>query len=256
MSITALSATSQSSTTWQTQKTGHGHGDRAAMRKALDAAAQTLGMSGSDLRSALQSGQSMSELAQSKGVDTDTLTTAISSAISGANSSLSSEQATEMAQRIVAGPPAGGTGRPDGPPPAGQGGRPPLGAAMDSLAGTLGISTDELKSSLQSGQSLTDVAAAHGMDADTLKTTLTTALAKADSALTPDRADSIADHIIAGPAQRRQQDGQFARLMFDQQSTGSGSGTTGWNSISQATLQALYSKYATGSTTAQLVSTL
>jgi uncharacterized protein YidB (DUF937 family) len=252
MSITALTGTGQTSATWQTQKSGHG--DRGAMRKALDAAAQTLGMSGSDLRGALQSGQSMSELAQSKGVDSDTLTNAISSALSGANSSLTSEQAAEMAQRIVAGPPAGTAG-PDGPRHGGHGGRPPaVGAAMDSLAGTLGISTDDLQSSLEGGQSLTDVAAAHGMTVDTLKTTLTAALTKSDSSLSADRAGSIADHIIAGPAQRQQQDGQFARLMFDQQTSGSDSSS--WSSISQAALQAVYSKYSTGSTTAKLVSAL
>jgi uncharacterized protein YidB (DUF937 family) len=251
MTITAVSGTSQTSAAWQTQRAGRGHG---AMRKAFDAAAQTLGMSTSDLRDALKGGQSMSSLAQSKGVSTDTLTSAISSALSGTDSSLSTSQATEMAQRIVAGP-QGGNGGPDGPPPGGKGGPPPaIGSAMDSLAGTLGISSDDLKSSLQSGTSLTDVAAAHGMDADTLKTTLTKALTEADTSLTADQAGNVADDLIAGPAQHQQHHHQVARLSFDMQLSGSDSASG--STMSQAALKAMYDQYSATSATSQTAFTL
>ncbi len=53
----------------------HGH-----HHVAMDAAAQALGMSTTDLRTALQSGQSLSSLAASKGVSQDSLISAISSA--------------------------------------------------------------------------------------------------------------------------------------------------------------------------------
>ncbi|WP_412734522.1 hypothetical protein [Krasilnikovia sp. MM14-A1259] len=247
MSITAVTG-STTNATWQTQQSDRGHGVR---RKAFDAAAQALGMSTSDLRSALKSGQSMTSLAQSKGVSTDTLTSAISNALSSADSSLSTDKATEIAQRIVAGPQRG-HGGPDGPPPGGKGGPPPaIGAAMDSLASTLGISSDELTSSLQSGKSLTDVAAAQGMDADTLRTTLTSALTKADTSLSADQAGALADKLIAGPAQHRHEH-QFSRLAFDNQLNQSASSSA----PAQAAVQATYGQYSAAATTSQLASTL
>ncbi len=79
----------------------HGHG----MRKAgMDAAAKALGMSTDDLRTALQGGQSLASLAQSKGVSTDTLTSAIGSALTQANPQLSAARAQQIAQRMVFGP--------------------------------------------------------------------------------------------------------------------------------------------------------
>ncbi|MET8147802.1 hypothetical protein ACIBSW_28325 [Actinoplanes sp. NPDC049668] len=136
------------------------------------------------------------------------------------------------------GPPPGG---PAGPPPGGHGGPPPaVGAAMKSLAETLGVDEDDLTSELQSGTSLTDVAAAYGMDADTLRTTLTAALTEADSSLTADQAAGLADKMIAGP--NRDQDNPVSRLTFDSQL--SGSGTAGGGVVTQAALQALYSQYS------------
>ena len=59
---------------------------RADMKKVMDAAAKTLGMSSDDLRTALQKGQSLSDIATSKGVSQDALSSAIGSALSGGSS--------------------------------------------------------------------------------------------------------------------------------------------------------------------------
>lgn len=75
------------------------------MRKAgMDAAAKALDMSTTDLQQALSSGQTLGSLAQSKGVSTDTLASAISGALSAANPSLSSDRAQQITQRLINGP--------------------------------------------------------------------------------------------------------------------------------------------------------
>lgn len=67
----------------------------------MDAAAQALGLSPSDLRTALQSGQSLASLASAKGVSQDTLTSAITAALQKANPSLSGDQAKAIEARFL-----------------------------------------------------------------------------------------------------------------------------------------------------------
>jgi len=172
---------------------------------AMDAAAKLLGMSVSDLRSALQSGKSLADIASSKGISQDKLTAAMAAAIQQANPSVSSEQATKVATAIATRtPPAGGP-----PPDATQGtdstqdasgttatqGHHAGGAAMDAAAKALGMSTTDLMSSLQSGQSLTSIAKTKGVSQDDLVKTMATALQGADSNLTADQATQIATQM-------------------------------------------------------------
>lgn len=104
MSISAISS-GQSTSTQQVQKAQHhGNGQPGVRKAGMDAAAQALGLSSTDLRSALKDGQSLSALAQAKGVSTDTLAAAISSAVTKANPSLSSARVQQIAQRLVEGP--------------------------------------------------------------------------------------------------------------------------------------------------------
>jgi hypothetical protein len=60
-------------------------------------------MNTSDLVSSLQSGQTLADIAKSKGVSQTDLTKAISSALQGADANLSQDQATALATRMVAG---------------------------------------------------------------------------------------------------------------------------------------------------------
>jgi hypothetical protein len=71
------------------------------MGAAMDAAAQTLGLSKDDLVSSLQSGQSLSSLAKSKGVSTDDLVKAMATALQGVDTSLTGTQATSLATDMV-----------------------------------------------------------------------------------------------------------------------------------------------------------
>jgi hypothetical protein len=109
MSISAIGS-GQSTSAQQVQKAQHhGHGQSGVRKAGMDAAAQALGLSSTDLRSALKSGQSLSALAQSKGVSTDTLAAAISGAVAKANPSLSSARAQQIAQRMIEGPGTAGS---------------------------------------------------------------------------------------------------------------------------------------------------
>ena len=122
LNVASLGASRLTSQSWRT----HSH-------PAMDAAATTLGMSASDLRTALQSGQSLASIASSKGISEDTLTAAMAAAIEQANPNISADQATAVATAIATrtppaasaplrpGPRAAQRRRPLGPPLA----RPP-----------------------------------------------------------------------------------------------------------------------------------
>jgi uncharacterized protein YidB (DUF937 family) len=176
----------------------------------MDAAAKLLGMSSSDLRSALQSGKSLADIASSKGIGRDTLTAAMAAAIQQANPNVSSERATEVATAIATrtplagGPPTGGAQGAD----ATQGATGTTatqghhhhhhhagGAAMDAAAKTLGMSTSDLMSSLQSGQSLASIAKSKGVSQDDLVKAMAAALQGADSKLSSDQATQIATQM-------------------------------------------------------------
>jgi hypothetical protein len=76
----------------------------------MDAAAGALSMSGSDLQTALQSGQTLGSLAKTKRIDPADLTKAIGDAIGKANPSISSDRAQKIAQRMIDGPDGAGSG--------------------------------------------------------------------------------------------------------------------------------------------------
>jgi hypothetical protein len=60
-------------------------------------------MSGADLRTALQNGQTLATLAQGRGMSVSSLTSTVADAMTGADSSLTTSQASEIAQSMVHG---------------------------------------------------------------------------------------------------------------------------------------------------------
>jgi hypothetical protein len=70
---------------------------------------------------------------------------------------------------------------------------------MDAAAKALGISSDDLRAAVKSGQSLTSLAQAKGVSTDTLTAAISAAVSKANPALSSARAEQIADRMIAGP---------------------------------------------------------
>jgi len=104
-------------------------------------------------------------------------------------------QADKVIAAIVAARPAGGGHGPFGGHPGFGGG--PLGIAFDTVATTLGITTDELRTALQNGQTLADLAVSKGKTGqdviDALVAEAKTHLDQAvtDGKLTQTQADTI-----------------------------------------------------------------
>jgi len=169
----------------------------------LAAAAEALGMSVGDLRTALLNGASLASLASSKGISTETLAVAIPGALMQADPSLSVARATALAQRMIE-----GRRTPQSPRDADRleqehRGGAAMRAAFSAAAGALGMTRNDLVGALESGHTLGSLAQKAGVSSDTLTTTIKDALVRADSSLTPERAAVIAQQLVQGPPEGR-----------------------------------------------------
>jgi hypothetical protein len=182
---------------------------------AMDAAASTLGMTASDLRTALQSGQSLATIASSKGISQATLTAAMTAGIEAANPTISAAQAASVASAMATRTPmvrtgqsgaAGAIGDVSAPGAASVSG---TGAthghhhhhhhggenAMSAASTLLGMSTSDLTAALQSGQSLASIASSKSVSQSALISALASALQGSGSNLTSDQATQIATQM-------------------------------------------------------------
>lgn len=143
------------------QQTGPRPGGRppggGAMKAGMDAAADTLGLSKDDLRSALQSGATLQGLAESAGVSTDELKTSMTEAINAAAPPEAAERMTSNLDSIIAG---------DRPPRPPRPQRNDAESAVSQLADALGTSVDELLASIEDG-SITELFEQAGVDSKT-----------------------------------------------------------------------------------------
>jgi hypothetical protein len=152
--------------------------------------AQLLGMSSEQLRSALQSGATLSSLASSNGVARSDLVASVEkdlkAGVPQGAPTLSSDQLQQIATNIINGtpptPPAGSGGGLGGnapfgadgiKPPTGAGGQPP---SFANTAQLLRLSSDELAADLESGQTLSSLASAKGISRSDLLETVETDL--------------------------------------------------------------------------------
>jgi ribosomal protein S20 len=143
---------------------GHHHRPRAVIEAGLDVAASTLGISEADLRTQLQSGKSIADVAGEK---TDAV---IAAMVKAAEDHLAADVAAgkltqaeadqrkaNLTERVTTFvntvPPARGDG--DGP---GHPGRPDLHADAAIVATTIGITPAELRTQLESGKSIAAIA--------------------------------------------------------------------------------------------------
>lgn len=83
----------------------HHHHGHKAVSAAMDSVATLLGTTTTDLATATQSGQSLTQIASSKGVSQQSLVSAIATALQGSDSSMSSSQATQLATALATGTP-------------------------------------------------------------------------------------------------------------------------------------------------------
>ena len=163
---------------------------RSGSGPVLAAAAKAIGISEADLQTALRSGQSIAQVAQSKGVDVKAVVDAMVAAERArlAERTATAEQRmTEMANR---------------PGGAGRGHRGPghkLGLA--AAARVIGVSEADLQTALRSGQSIAQVAQSKGVD---VKAVVDAMVAEAKTRL--------AEAVTAGRLTQAQADDKAANL--------------------------------------------
>jgi hypothetical protein len=188
---------------------------------SLTAAAKYLGLSESDLRSKLNDGQSLADVAKAQGKDLTGLKQAIVDTAKAdldkavADKNLTQSQADAVLTRLKSGIDdlVDGQLRFHGP---GRFEKPFIGGNLDGAAKYLGLSASDLKTKLRDGQSLADVAKAQGKDVAGLQQAIVDATkadldkAVADKKLTQSQADDIlagvkdhvADMVNAKPGDR------------------------------------------------------
>lgn len=155
----------------------------------LEAAAEAIGISVDDLKSALKEGKTIAEVAEANGVDRQTVIDAL---VAAGNEQLDELRATlpeRMAELVDRTLPERGEGH-------GRRGR--LGHFDGEVAAqALGLTPDELREQLRSGKSLAEIATDQGVDRQTLIDTLVaSATQKVNEAvengkITQERADEI-----------------------------------------------------------------
>ena len=140
----------------------------------FDAVSSVLSMSADDIASAVKSGKSLDDLATEKGVSHSDLVAALKA---GAPSELQGTDGLDaMVEQIASQKGAGPMGPP--PPPPSDSGvlsgnlSSSQQDTLDALSSLLDTSSDDLKSSLQSGTSLVALLKAHNVDLDDLANTL------------------------------------------------------------------------------------
>ena len=170
---------------------GMGHGPFGDIRGLkLEAAAEVIGISVEDLRTALQEGQTLAQVAEANGVDRQTLIDALVAAGNEQLDELRTTLPDRMAELVDRTLPERGEG---------HGGRGGMGRFVDGVAAqVLGLTTDELREQLRSGKTLAEVATDQGVDRQTLVDALvasaTERLAQAvtDGKITQEQADERA----------------------------------------------------------------
>jgi len=202
MDVSAVSLDVSATSPWAARTTGR---PQRPFRAAMDAAATALGMSPSDLMQAVRGGQSLADVAKSKGMSQDDLVAAIATAIGKQNTNLSADQATQIATRIATAAP--GQGGSPGTAGVGIGGHHRHGHAggdgdlLGAVAQVLDEPTDQVASALRSGQSLADLAKSKGVSVDDVVKALAGAFQEQNPNLSADQAAQLATEFTnAGSA--------------------------------------------------------
>lgn len=161
---------------------------------ALDVAAETLGLTEDDLRTALDEGKTLADIATEQGVDRQDLI----DALVVAGEARLDEAKAALPERVADAVDRTFDGRGDR---EGRGGFPMIGQGLDVAAETLDLTEDELRTALREGTTLAEIATEQGVDRQALVDALVAdAEAKiaekvADGAITQDRADEMTGRL-------------------------------------------------------------
>jgi uncharacterized protein YidB (DUF937 family) len=132
----------------------HGHG---GVEKTLSAVADKLTMSIGDLKKALASGKSLTDIASAAGVSKDDLVSTIASTLPSTTPDGSAVDTTAMATHIADSTRQAPPPRPSDAASSAGAGASDLGKGIDTLASALGISSDDLLQRLTDGSGITDL---------------------------------------------------------------------------------------------------
>jgi hypothetical protein len=184
MSIQITSTTNNNAAVSMARQAGRDRPKGPDPEKLMAPVADTLGMTTTELRTAMESGSTLQQLATSKGISHTDLVAAVKAGLeaarpdgasaTGATSASAGTAATgkvfdldALAESIASGQ------RPEGPqgmPPSQQvhGRNSNDQQSLDKLSSLLDMSSDDLVSALRNGTSLSDLASQHGVDANRL----------------------------------------------------------------------------------------
>jgi uncharacterized protein YidB (DUF937 family) len=134
------------------------HRRHGGSEKTIKAVADELQMSPADLKKELASGKSLADVASAKGVSKDDLVSTIASTLPSTAPDGTTIDTTARATQIAdstrqAPPPRAGSGPNDG--------ATDIGTGIDTLAGALGISSDDLLQRLTDGTGIADLLSAN-----------------------------------------------------------------------------------------------
>jgi hypothetical protein len=150
--------------------------------EGLAAAAEAIGITEDELRTALEDGRSIAQVAEAEGVEVQTVIDALVANGTERLEAAIADLPDRMAELVER------EGLPDrgrGPGGMHRGGRGP---GLEAAAEAIGISEDELRTALADGASLAEVAADHGVDVETLADALVAeATARLDEAVADGR---------------------------------------------------------------------
>jgi uncharacterized protein (DUF2267 family) len=149
---------------------GEHHGARLAMRRlALKTAADTIGISSADLLKAMKGNHSIADVATSHNVDPQTVIDAVISALNAGidkavtDGKITAEQAATIKEHVATRVPKTVNANPKQLVR-----RRAIHAAVGVSAKTIGVSAEDLRAAIKSGQSVAEVATAHNVDPTTV----------------------------------------------------------------------------------------
>ena len=146
----------------------------------LSVAAEAIGITEEELRTALEDGQSIAQVAEANDVEVQTVIDAMVAAATERLETAIDELPDKMAEVVER------EGLPDRGP--GGPGRGHFGAGLDAAAEAIGIESEELRTALRDGQTIAEVAEANDVDVQTVIDALVAdAEAALDEAVSNDR---------------------------------------------------------------------
>jgi transposase-like protein len=135
----------------------------------LSGAAEAIGITEDELRTALEGGQSIAQVAEANGVDVQTVIDAMVAEGTERLETAIDDLPARVAEAVQReGLPDRGPGGHGGPGHGRGHGRGHFGAGLDAAAAAIGVESEDLRAALQDGSTIAEVAEANGVEVQTV----------------------------------------------------------------------------------------